>query len=72
MAAAVYYIVIGSFKSEENALRFMREKQQQYTNIVNLGMGQSSRLYQIGVGPYSEQEAQQAIKGGIKGWILKK
>ena len=72
MAAAGYYIVIGSFKSEENALRFMREKQQQYTNIVNLGMGQSSRLYQIGVGPYSEQEAQQAIKGGIKGWILKK
>ncbi|MBO4580865.1 MAG: SPOR domain-containing protein [Bacteroidales bacterium] len=68
-----YYIVLGSFKSESNAESFLKNKSGQYADICHLGQGKSSNLYMVGIGPYSQQEAQQKIVNeGIKGWILKK
>ncbi len=73
MAAAGYYIVIGSFKSEGNAEAFLKNKSGQYADICHLGQGKSSGLYMVGIGPYSHEEAQhKIINDGIKGWILKK
>jgi nucleoid DNA-binding protein len=67
-----YYVVIGSFKENANAETFFAKKQSEYSNVVNLGLGKTSQLYMIGIGPYSQEEAQQQIKNGVKGWLLKK
>lgn len=67
-----YYVVIGSFKENANAEVFFAKKQLEYSNVINLGLGRTSQLYLVGIGPYSQEEAQQQIRNGIKGWLLKK
>ena len=67
-----YYVIIGSFKSEKNAQNFVNQKQNEYSNIVNLGKGQSSDLYLIGLGPYSKQEAENKRKEIPHSWIFVK
>jgi cell division septation protein DedD/nucleoid DNA-binding protein len=67
-----YYVVLGSFQSKENAQTFLKQKQKEYTNTVDLGKGQTSGLYLVGIGPYTKTEAENQIRKGIKGWILKK
>jgi len=67
------YVVIGSFRSEKNAQNFVNQKQNEYANVVNLGKGQSSDLYLIGLGPYTKEEANAQLKNGKHGWwVLKK
>ena len=67
------YVVIGSFRSEKNAENFIQKYQKEYPTIVNLGKGQTSGLYMIGIGPYIRAEAESQVKGGKSGWwILKK
>ncbi|MDR0604383.1 MAG: SPOR domain-containing protein [Bacteroidales bacterium] len=67
-----YYVVLGSFQSKENAQTFLKQKQKEYTNALDLGKGKTSSLYLIGIGPYTKTEAENQIQNGIKGWILKK
>ncbi len=67
-----YYVVIGSFKEHANAEAFLADKQLEYSNAVNLGLGKTSQLYMIGIGPYSREDARQQIENGVKGWLLKK
>jgi nucleoid DNA-binding protein len=68
-----YYVIIGSFRSEENAQNFVNQQQKEYPNIVNLGKGQSSDLYIIGIGPYTKSEAEIQKQNGKSGWwVLKK
>ncbi len=67
------YIVIGSFKQEENAIAFLQQKQTIYHNVVSLGQGKTSHMWLIAIGPYEMKEAQQYLKeNNINGWILKK
>ncbi|MDR2409378.1 MAG: SPOR domain-containing protein [Bacteroidales bacterium] len=70
--AGNYYVILGGFQSKENAQTFLKQKQKEYTNTVDLGKGQTSGLYLIGIGPYTKTEAENQIQNGIKGWILKK
>ena len=70
--AGNYYVVIGSFKENANAETFLAKKQSEYSNVVNLGLGKSSQLYLIAIGPYSQDEAKRQIDNGVKGWVLKK
>ena len=67
-----YYVVIGSFKESANAEAFLTMKKSEYSNAVNLGLGKTSQLYIIAIGPYSKTEAEQQIKNGVNGWLLKK
>ena len=69
-----YYVIIGSFQREVNAQKFLNEKQKEYSNVLNLGKGQHSTLYMIGIGPYAtEAEAETQKNNGKAGWwILKK
>jgi nucleoid DNA-binding protein/cell division septation protein DedD len=67
-----YYVILGSFQSMENAKAFLNQKQKEYANAIDLGKGQTSGLYLIGIGPYTKTEAENKIQNGIKGWILKK
>jgi len=69
-----YYVIIGSFRSEKNAQNFVNQKQNEYPNAVNLGKGQSSDLYLIGLGPYTTKEdAESKRKSGKTGWwVMKK
>ena len=67
-----YYVVIGSFRESMNAENFLKEKQSEYPNVVNIGQGKTSQLYMIAIGPYTQQEAQQQIENGVNGWLLKK
>jgi len=68
-----YYVIIGSFRSESNAQNFVNQKQKEYSNVVNLGKGQSSGLYVIGIGPYTKIDAETQLRNGESGWwILKK
>jgi nucleoid DNA-binding protein/cell division septation protein DedD len=67
-----YYVIIGSFRSETNAQNFLNQRQNQYPNIVNLGKGQRSDLYMIGIGPYSEQDAESKRKEIPNTWVFKK
>jgi hypothetical protein len=67
-----YYIILGSFQSRRNAQTFLKEKQKEYNNVVDLGKGQNSELYLIGIGPYTKTDAEKQIQNNIKGWILKK
>lgn len=67
------YIVLGSFKSEENAHVFLLQKQEEFANIKDLGQGKTSGLWLVGLGPYEETEAQQLLsEKKVKGWILRK
>jgi cell division septation protein DedD/nucleoid DNA-binding protein len=70
--AGNYYVILGSFQSKENARTFLKQKQKEYSNALDLGKGQTSNLYLIGIGPYTRTEAEKQIQNGIKGWILKK
>jgi nucleoid DNA-binding protein/cell division septation protein DedD len=70
--AGNYYIVLGSFQSIENAQTFLKNLQEEYSNAVDLGKGQTSGLYLIAIGPYTKIEAENQIRNGVKGWILKK
>jgi len=68
-----YYVIIGSFRSESNAQNFVNQQQKEYSNVVNLGKGQSSGLYMIGIGPYTKSDAETQIQNGKSGWwVLKK
>ena len=68
-----YYVIIGSFRSEENAQNFVNQQQKEYPNVVNLGKGQTSDLYIIGIGPYTKSEAEIQKQNGKSGWwVLKK
>ena len=66
-----YYVVIGSFRENANADKFLKEKTANYSNAVNLGMGKSG-YYMIGIGPYSEQEAESKQKEIPHAWVFKK
>ncbi len=67
------YIVLGSFKSQENAQIFLMQKQEEHPNIKDLGQGKTSGLWLIGLGPYEETEAQQLLnEKKVKGWIFRK
>ncbi len=67
------YIVLGSFKSEENAKTFLQQKQNEYPNALQLGQGNKSGLWMVGIGPYEKEEAQRFLKENkINGWILRK
>jgi nucleoid DNA-binding protein len=68
-----YYVVIGSFRSEENAQNFVNQQQKEFSNVVNLGKGKTSDLYMIGIGPYTKTDAETQIRNGKPGWwMLKK
>jgi len=68
-----YYVIIGSFGQEKNAQNFLNQKQNEYPNIVNLGKGQSSGLYLIGLGPYTtKEEAESKRKEIHNSWIFVK
>jgi nucleoid DNA-binding protein len=68
-----YYVIIGSFRSEENAQNFVNQQQKEYPNVVNLGKGQNSGLYMIGIGPYTISDAETQMQNGKSGWwMLKK
>ena len=65
-----YYVIIGSFQSETNAQKFVNQKQKEYPNVVNLGKGQRSGLYMIGIGPYTKADAEIHIQNGKSGWWM--
>jgi nucleoid DNA-binding protein len=68
-----YYVVIGSFRAETNAQNFMNQKQKEYPNVVNLGKGQNTDLYMIGIGPFTKEDADAQIRNGKSGWwVVKK
>ena len=66
-----YYVIIGSFRSENNAQNFLNQKQNEFPNIVNLGKG-SSDLYMIGIGPYSQEDAKNKQKEMPTTWVFVK
>jgi nucleoid DNA-binding protein len=67
------FIVLGSFKDEKNANDFMRTLQSKHDNVVDLGKGEKSGIWMIGLGPYELPEAQKVLKENkLNGWILKK
>ena len=67
------FIVLGSFKDEKNANDFMRTLQSKHANAVDLGKGDKSGLWMIGIGPYELPKAQKVLKENkLNGWILKK
>lgn len=67
------FIVLGSFKDEKNANDFLQTLQSKYANAVDMGKGQKSGLWMIGIGPYELPEAQRMIRDNkLNGWILKK
>jgi len=66
-----YYVIIGSFRTSANADKFLQEKQTNYSNAVHLGMGKSG-YYLIGIGPYSQQEAESKRKEISNAWIFVK
>ncbi|MCL2132057.1 MAG: SPOR domain-containing protein [Lentimicrobiaceae bacterium] len=65
-----YYVIIGSFRENTNADKFLKQKQANYSDVVNLGIGKSG-YYMVGIGPYSEQDAQIKQKEISNAWILK-
>ena len=68
-----FFVVLGSFQDEENAENYLKEKQVEYPNAMNLGRGKTSKLILIGIGPYAKEEAQQLITNHkVKGWLLQK
>jgi len=66
-----YYVIIGSFRESANADKFLKEKQANYINAVNLGLGKSG-YYLVGIGPYSQPEAESKQKEIPNAWIFKK
>jgi nucleoid DNA-binding protein/cell division septation protein DedD len=72
IATEKYYVILGSFQDKNNAQIFLTKKQKEYTNVVDLGKGQNSELYLIGIGPYTKTEAEKLIQNDVKGWVLKK
>jgi nucleoid DNA-binding protein len=66
-----HYLIIGSFRASENADKFFAEKQATYSNIVNLGIGNSG-YYMVGIGPYSQQDAEAKQKEIPNAWVFKK
>ena len=66
-----HYVIIGSFRDAANADNFLKEKQTNYGNVVNLGIGHSG-YYLVGIGPYSEQEAENKRKEIPNAWIFRK
>jgi nucleoid DNA-binding protein/cell division septation protein DedD len=72
-SAGGYYVVIGSFQSNQNAQDFLNKQRVQYPNAVNLGKEGTSNLYKIAIGPYTQQEAEALRNKEGKGWwIVKK
>ena len=67
-----YYVIIGSFRSEGNAQNFVNQQQKEHPNVVNLGKGQNSDLYMVGIGPYTKTDAETQIRNGKYGWWLLK
>jgi nucleoid DNA-binding protein/cell division septation protein DedD len=67
-----YYIVLGSFQSKDNAQAYLQKKRTEYKNAVDLGQGQYSNLYMIGIGPLTKSEAELQLQQGINGWLFKK
>ena len=68
-----FYIIIGSFQQETNAENFLIAKQKEYNNVLNLGKGQNSELYMVGLGPYNtKEEAENQIRNGKAGWWIYK
>jgi len=68
-----YYLVLGCFSEQANAVRLIEAKKKEYTNTMYLGIGTKSGLYMVGLGPYkTREEASALIKKGINGWILTK
>ena len=65
------YVIIGSFRESANADKFVLQKQANYSNVANLGIGNSG-YYLVGIGPYSEQDAEVKQKEIPNAWILKK
>lgn len=73
VASGNTYIILGSFKSEENAKTFFQQKLNEYPNTVQLGQGKKSGLWMVGIGPYENDEAQRFLKENkINGWIFRK
>ena len=66
-----HYVIIGSFQESANADKFLKQKQADYDNIVNLGAGNSG-YYLIGIGPYSKQEAEIKRKEIPHAWVFSK
>jgi len=66
-----YYVIIGSFRESANADKFLKEKQANYSNAVNLGLGKSG-YYMVGIGPYSQPEAESKQKEIPNAWVFKK
>ena len=66
-----YYVIIGSFRESANADKFLKEKQANYSNAVNLGLGKSG-YYMVGIGPYSQFEAESKQLEIPNAWIFKK
>jgi len=64
-----YYVIIGSFRESTNADDFLKQKQSEYSNVVNLGMGKSG-YYLIGIGGYSKEEAENKRNEIPNAWVF--
>ena len=71
--AGYYYVVLGCFKEQANAIRFLSLKKKTHANAMDLGISKKTGLFMVGIGPYKTyEEANALIKKGIEGWILTK
>ena len=71
--AGYYYIVLGCFKEQANAVRFLSLQKKTHANVMDLGISKKTGLYMVGIGPYkTREEANTLIRKGIEGWIITK
>jgi nucleoid DNA-binding protein len=66
-----FYVVLGCFEEISNADAFLLYKQSEYSNVVNLGQGETG-LYMIAIGPYTRREAQKQINYNGRGWLIER
>jgi len=71
--AGYYYIVLGCFKEQANAIRFLSLQKKTHANAMDLGISKKTGLFMVGIGPYkTREEANALIRKGIEGWIITK
>lgn len=67
-----YYVVLGSFKEKNDAIKFFSKLQKQYSNAVDMENDNENGMFRIGIGPYTTKEEAATQKPVNKNsWILK-